>query len=1066
MISKCENVVINRVKFSEFEGYDPSAESTDGLKLVGYIETDAGKRNISVDYGKLLKKNGEIPARGTVIHAEAIPSSSIISNNIVCEQVSGFKIDANDLEFIQINGLNEKNYIHNGFLSISFASASYAVGQECALFLHNIPANICVYTPVLSADNPIYDETLTESLAGKFVSLLIIFTAVQHSAYGHVMLPTRVFVADGNKSFHAYAPTIIKEEELSPIARMLPASNANLDAVATRVSSLEAGQLQAMQDITATNNKITTAFEDLANKIDSEITETNATITSEISAVKDEIEKVAEVSSDAIGTLHEILEDKIEEVVENIEKNASETASDLAKILHVVKFESKDELNRWISELAPATKVKELSRTIALIRQENDTYEEYVCVNPDQADGNPLEWDRLGAVDSIYATHEMMGSVQLVHDVTEGTIDTYIDTNIAGDIYPKKGLAVAPIALKDLYNKHNANVASITDALTAIEETKNAVEVINKELEIKTDADETTSSRIDTVDEVIEHLKDVIGLNGCHGDSCTHHSGSACAAHGCEDLTGKCTLLCRVGENERDISSISASLAENINRIDNKIADEVANINKTFDIISETVGEYTDTQIAAVSEKVNTNATQIAENATNTEKNLEEINNIKANYVHNDALAELADIIGLNGCHNNESCSQHHCEDISGKCTILCRIGENERDISALSQDVVKLDKSIDDLTVIVNSTDDSIKAQIAATAEYVDGKFDEVQTKFLASDNTLKALTESTTANKTAIDELENETHRITNELVRLETSELIALKDADATFEAEISRLDSDVNKQFAQINAVETGIVDVRSIVESNASTNTEAHAGIIARLTKLESDYTSDKTYKEIAETNMVYGTQAYNEVVLLKSTVEDIKSAGRSMSAAIETVNQHLITVENLVKDCNEKADFAITTAANAAEKVKDVAGVADKAANDAATAIQTSTESFRTATEAKDTAEHIVAEVQDLIKKNQSLHSTLFSFKNGAADGVFNIDCAKDFTEFDSVYYNFAVVETRSNGEVVYPSVEFAGSIDSNKAEGRTIKVTTGRVNEPTLITVLAYRAEQHVIEK
>ena len=104
--------------------------------------------------------------------------------------------------------------------------------------------------------------------------------------------------------------------------------------------------------------------------------------------------------------------------------------------------------------------------------------------------------------------------------------------------------------------------------------------------------------------------------------------------------------------------------------------------------------------------------------------------------------------------------------------------------------------------------------------------------------------------------------------------------------------------------------------------------------------------------------------------------------------------------------------------------------------------------------------------MQDLIKKNQSLHTTLFSFKNGAADGVFNIDCAKDFTEFDSVYYNFAVVETRSNGEVVYPSVEFAGSIDSNKAEGRTIKVTTERLNEPTLITVLAYRAELHVIEK
>ncbi|MBR4891095.1 MAG: hypothetical protein IKU15_07405 [Clostridia bacterium] len=1041
MISKCENVVINRVKFSEFEGYDPSAESTDGLKLVGYIETDAGKRNISVDYGKLLKKNGEIPARGTIIYAEAIPSSSIISNNIVCEQVAGFKIDANDLEFIQINGLNEKNYIHNGFLSISFASASYAVGQECALFLHNIPANICVYTPVLSADNPIYDETLTESLAGKFVSLLIIFTAVQHSAYGHVMLPTRAFVADGNKSFHAYAPTIIKEEELSPIARMLPASNANLDMVAMRVSDLEARALETI-----------TSFETLNNKIDNEISETNATITSEINAVKDEIENVATVSSEAIETLHELLEDKIDEVTDSIEKAAAETANDLSKILHVVKFESKDELNRWISELESATKVKELSRTIALIRQENDTYEEYVCVNPDQADGNPLEWDRLGAVDSIYATHETMGSVQLVHDVTEGTIDTYIDTNIAGDIYPKKGLAVAPIALKDLYNKHNANVSSINDALVAIEETKNAVEVINKELEIKTNTDESTSSRIDTVDATIEHIKDIIGLNGCH-------SSCSCDTHKCEDLTNKCTILCRVDENERDISNISESLGREITRLDKVIVENVNTINTTISDIAETVGTYTDEKIAEAAALIAQNNAHIAENDA-------KIADIQANYVHNDALAELVDIIGLNGCHKNESCSTHHCEDVSGKCTILCRIGENERDISALSENVITINKGMLDLNDAVQTADETFKTQLAATAEYVDGKFEEVQSKFTVCEDELSRLSDTTSTNKENIAELNAETRRIAAEVTRLETSELVALKDADTAFETELSRLDSDINKQITSISAIEAGIADVRSIVESNAATNTADHSNIITRLTKLESDYTSDKTYKEIAQTNMVYGTQAYNEVVLLKSVVEDIKSNLRTVATSVENIDKRVITLENLVNDCNEKSGFAITTASNAAEKANAAIDTANQAVKDAATAIQTSTESFRTATEAKDTAEHVVAEVEDLIKKNQSLHSTLFSFKSGAADGVFTIDCAKDFTEFDSVYYNFAIVETRSNGEVVYPSVEFAGAINSDKAEGRTITVSTGRVNEATLITVLAYRAEQHVIEK
>lgn len=1047
MISKCENVVINRVKFSEFEGYDPSAESTDGLKLVGYIETDAGKRNISIDYGKILKKNGEIPARGIIINAESIDSSSIISNNTVCEQVTGFKVDANDLEFIQINGLSEKNYIKDGYLPISFANSSYTIGQECALFLHNIPANICIYTPVLSVENAIYNEVETAELAGHTVNALIIFTKVKHSSYGEVMIPTRVFVAEDDKSFHVYAPTIAKNNEASPVSRMLPASNANLDALAMRVSGLEDRSLDTdksiediKDDITETNTKIA----DANTKIDDSVKVINDRISAEIGKVTG--------SEGALAELQKVLDSKIEEVKENLEQAAGNAAADLVKILHVKKFSSKDELNNWISELNADVKVKELSRTIALIRQENDTYEEYVCVNPDQADGNPLEWDRLGAVDSIYATHETMGSVQLVHDVTEGTIDTYIDTNIAGDIFPKKGLAVAPIALKDLYNKHNANVSSINDALAAIEETKNAVEVINKELEIKTNTDESTSSRIDTVDATIEHLKNVIGLNGCHGDSCNHHSGSACATHGCEDLTGKCTLLCRVDENERDISNISETLNREIIRLDSVIAENVNTINTTIKDIAETVGTYTDEKVAEAATLIEQNNAHIAENDA-------KIADIQANYVHNNTLAELVDIIGLNGCHKNESCSTHQCEDVSDKCTILCRIGENERDISSLSQDVINLDKAIDDLTYIVNDPNDGIKAQINATAEYVDGKFEEIQSKFSTCEHELEHLTDSTTTNKENITELETETRRIAAEVIRLETSELVALKDADTAFEAELSRLDSGINSQITLIGGLESDIEDVRSSVTANAAANTEAHLNIISRLTNLESNYTSDKAFKEIVQTDMVYATQAYNEVLLLKSTVEGLKEIVNNNSSAVTDIKNRITTAENLVNDCNEKAGFAIATASNASEKAKSAETIANNALNNSAAAV-------RTAELAKESSEGIVEEVQDLIKSTQSIHSVLLSFKNGSPSGEFTIKCSEDFTAFDSTYYNFAIIETRSNEQVIYPSVEFSGSIDSNKADGREIKVTTERKDEPTLITVLAYRAEQHVVEK
>ena len=55
MISKCQNVVINRTKFSDFEDFEVGGESTENLKLVGYVETtdtlgNAISKNVSVKY--------------------------------------------------------------------------------------------------------------------------------------------------------------------------------------------------------------------------------------------------------------------------------------------------------------------------------------------------------------------------------------------------------------------------------------------------------------------------------------------------------------------------------------------------------------------------------------------------------------------------------------------------------------------------------------------------------------------------------------------------------------------------------------------------------------------------------------------------------------------------------------------------------------------------------------------------------------------------------------------------------------------------------------------------------
>ena len=905
MISKCENVVINRVKFSEFEGYDPASESTDGLKLVGYIETDAGKRNISIDYGKILKKNGEIPPRGQYLRVEHIGDSSIISRNNVCETVVGLKVDANDLEFIEIDWHQTSCHISDGYLPISFAHSSYALGQECALFLHDLPADITIYTPVLGVDSPIYSE----SNIGGFISVLIIFSKVKHNEYGDIMMPTRTFVAESGKAFHTYAPTII--EDVSPFTRMLPASNANLDAVAMRVSELERGSLEVDADI--------------------------------------------------------------EDIREEISKVVADNNDDLSKILHVKKFNSVLERDEWANSLDSAIKTKELSRTIVLIAQDNGTFEEFICVNPSAASLHSEDWDRLGAVDSIYAEHDKVGSVRLVANVEDVSFDSFVDNSMGDKVFPKKGLALAPIALKGLYDKHSAHSELIdelkNDLNAVVEDTNNkidtansAIDVILKELEIKDSTDETTISRIDAIDKTISDLR--------------------------SDVT--------------------------------------------------------------------------AQMKTDFELSKAEINAIK-------------DLIGTNGC----ECGKHDCHITDDKCTILCRIAENESDISDLNVQTLELNAAIiqkqagiDANTAAIDTLREETNDKLTTISSFIDDKIDEHNTTLANLNKHLETLDSLTSENKeniftiaTTVDRLsdkvdssEKRLEDIINSTANATNSELNVIKTDISAVKGDINRLDSDINGQITSIAAIESGLADVRANVDSNTAANSEAHSEIITRITKLESDYTSDKTYKQLLEADTVHGTQAYTQVTVLKSVVDELNAQMKYNTENIARFGSRLTTAENLVNDCNEKAGFAINASADALRASEVATETAQQAINDASTAVVS-------AKEAKDIVNKTAAEVKELIDNHQDAHTIQLDYTNGSQNGVFEIEM-KDFTQFDSAYYNFAILETRENGHVVYPSVVYDGTISANKADNRKITVTTGTNNIRTIIAVHAYRAEMHVIEK
>jgi chromosome segregation ATPase len=752
------------------------------------------------------------------------------------------------------------------------------------------------------------------------------------------MMPTRAFVAESGKAFHAYAPTII--EEVSPFARMLPASNANLDAVAMRVSELESGSLEVDADI-----------ED----------------------IREEIDKVASTTADAIEAMRDIVSGEIENVKDEINKVVADNDEDLSKILHIKKFDSILERDEWASSLDPVIKTKELSRTIVLVAQDNSTFEEFICVNPSAASLHSEDWDRLGAVDSIYAEHDKVGSVRLIANVEDVSFDSFIDDSMGDKVFPKKGLALAPIALKGLYDKHSAHSELINELkadLDAISEDTNnkidtansAIDVILKELEIKDSTDETTISRIDAIDKTISDLR--------------------------SDVT--------------------------------------------------------------------------AQMKTDFELSKAEINAIK-------------DLIGTNGC----ECGKHDCHITDNKCTILCRIAENETDISNLNDQTLELNAAIIEKQAGIDANAAAIEAlrrdteeQITTITGFIDDKIDEHKETLanlnkhfevldtLTNENKENIFTIATTVDRLSdkVDSSEKRLEDIINSTTDAINGELNVIKTDISAIEGDINRLDSDINGQITSITAIESGLADVRANVDSNAVANGEAHSEIITRITKLESDYTSDKTYKQLLEADTIHGTQAYTQVTVLKSVVDELNAQMKYNTENITRFSSRLTTVENLVNDCNEKAGFAINTSTDALKASEVATETSQQAINEASDAVVS-------ANEAKSAVEKSVTKIKELINKHQDAHTIQLDYKNGSENGVFVINM-KDFSQFDSAYYNFAILETRENGRVVYPTVVYDGAISAEKADNRKITVTTGTNNSQTIITVHAYRAEMHVIEK
>lgn len=182
MISKCQNVVINRTKFSDFEEFHPETDSTEGLKLVGFIETidmctgETIKKNVSVDYPNTSP---------TVKRPENLIIDNLYENNIFCVK----KVICNDGEatltrytvtsdfegdLIQINNLNDNSNIFKneafstGYLNIGFTK-NIPFGRIIKVIFNNFPAD--KYGIILRQVN--YDETTNHTIYAGSPEILI-----------------------------------------------------------------------------------------------------------------------------------------------------------------------------------------------------------------------------------------------------------------------------------------------------------------------------------------------------------------------------------------------------------------------------------------------------------------------------------------------------------------------------------------------------------------------------------------------------------------------------------------------------------------------------------------------------------------------------------------------------------------------------------------------------------------------------------------------------------------------------------------------------------------------------
>lgn len=264
--------------------------------------------------------------------------------------------------------------------------------------------------------------------------------------------------------------------------------------------------------------------------------------------------------------------------IQNVKTEVANTV-----LTYSIPFSSLDALKNNYNNL-DSVKISELRKCIFLVESAEDKnlYEEYICVNAKDVDTLTPVFTRLGAVETAFATQEIPGSVKLVAEVDSDNFSRWYDevnTDLSGVTVPTKGFALAPYALKDVYEKiKNINSASDNN-LSALESLKE--ELTSKDndieekfdakvIEIQSDIDEINTILGDTAaeDSIFDRLNDlekVVGVHGC------------CGTDKCEENCSCDNLLCEVSHIKSGIELLQNDITNGDSRLD-KVESDLINV--------------------------------------------------------------------------------------------------------------------------------------------------------------------------------------------------------------------------------------------------------------------------------------------------------------------------------------------------------------------------------------------------------------------------------------------------------------------------------------------------------